>query len=147
MRIARTVVGLLFRRPLVGTSIIPLRANGTIALIKRRDDGCWALPGGLVDWGEEIEKAAIRELKEETGLTVTRIERLVGVYSKPERDPRMHSVCIVVAAQVEGEVAIEDVLEVETVQDFAIADIPFDQLAHDHRHQLQDYLDGKVTLA
>ncbi len=147
MRIARTVVGLLFRRPLVGTSIIPLRANGMIALIKRRDDGCWALPGGLVDWGEEIEKAAIRELKEETGLTVTRIERLVGVYSKPERDPRMHSVCIVVAAQVEGEVAIEDVLEVETVQDFAIADIPFDQLAHDHRHQLQDYLDGKVTLA
>ena len=40
-----------------------------------------------------------------------------------------------------------DVLEVETVQDFAIADVPFDQLAHDHRQQLQDYLAGKVTLA
>ena len=131
----------------MGTSIIPLRADGTIALIKRRDDGCWALPGGLVDWGEAVEQAAIRELKEETGLTVIRIERLVGVYSQPDRDPRMHSICIVLAAQVEGAVNIKDVLEVETVQDFAIADIPFDQLAHDHRHQLQDYLDGKVTLA
>lgn len=100
-----------------------------------------------MDWGEKVEQAAIRELKEETGLLVTRIERLVGVYSKPDRDPRMHSVCIVVAAQVEGDVAIKDVLEVETVQDFAIADIPFDQLAHDHRDQLQDYLAGKVTLA
>ena len=137
----------MFRRPLVGTSVIPLRADGTIALIKRRDDGCWALPGGLVDWGENIEQAAIRELKEETGLTVTHVERLVGVYSRPERDPRMHSICIVVAAQVEGNVAIQDVLEVETVQDFAISEIPFDQLAHDHRAQLQDYLAGKVALA
>ena len=36
---------------------------------------------------------------------------------------------------------------VETVQDFAISEIPFDQLAHDHRAQLQDYLAGKVALA
>jgi len=131
----------------VGTSIIPLQPDGAIALIKRRDDGCWALPGGLVDWGEEIERAAMRELKEETGLTLVRIERLVGVYSKPERDPRMHSVCIVVAAQVEGSVLIEDVLEVETVQNFNVADIPFEQLAHDHREQLQDYLAGVTKLA
>jgi len=89
----------------------------------------------------------MRELKEETGLTLVHIERLVGVYSKPERDPRMHSVCVVVAAQVEGSVLIEDVLEVETVQNFNVADIPFEQLAHDHREQLQDYLAGVTRLA
>lgn len=136
-----------FRRPLVGTSIVPRRADGSLVLIKRRDDGCWALPGGLVDWGETLEQAAVRELGEETGLVVTQIGRLVGVYSSPERDPRMHSVCVVIEALVEGSVAVQDVLEVEAVQDFAIADIPFDNLAHDHRQQLKDYLEGHTALA
>jgi 8-oxo-dGTP diphosphatase len=131
----------------LGTSIIPLREDGRIALIKRRDDGRWALPGGLVDWGESLEQAATRELLEETGLQITRIDRLVGVYSAPDRDPRMHSICVVIAAEVTGVVSITDVLEVETVQDFAIADIPFDALAHDHRQQLEDYLAGRTTLA
>jgi 8-oxo-dGTP diphosphatase len=50
-------------------------------------EGCWALPGGRVDVGEETLDAAYRELIEETGLTVVAL-RVVGVYSSPDRDPR-----------------------------------------------------------
>lgn len=51
-------------------------------------EGCWALPGGLVDREETFEQAARRELGEETGVVApVRLDQ-VGVYDNPERDPR-----------------------------------------------------------
>ena len=47
--------------------------------------GKWAIPCGYVNWGEEIEKAAIRELYEETGIEAT-TGTLIGLYSKAD-DP------------------------------------------------------------
>lgn len=47
----------------------------------------WALPGGFAESGERIEDTAARELEEETGITGVAME-LVGIYSKPGRDPR-----------------------------------------------------------
>ena len=49
--------------------------------------GCWALPGGFSEPGEEIEQTAVRELAEETGLSSVALERTY-VYSGPGRDPR-----------------------------------------------------------
>ncbi len=49
--------------------------------------GCWALPGGFVNEGEDADAAAFRELEEETGVTELVAEQL-GVYSTPGRDPR-----------------------------------------------------------
>ncbi|MCC8131012.1 MAG: NUDIX hydrolase [Oscillospiraceae bacterium] len=64
--------------------------NLSLLLIKRGGHpflGCYALPGGFVNPNETVEQAARRELNEETGLTETKMS-LVGVYSKPGRDPR-----------------------------------------------------------
>jgi ADP-ribose pyrophosphatase YjhB (NUDIX family) len=143
----QTILGLIFRRPLAGVSIIPILSNGQIVLVQRRDTGQWALPGGLVEWGQDITATARRELREETGLDLIAIDRLVGVYSSPSRDPRMHSVCITVAAQVEGHLLVEDRLEILSVQAFAPDHIPVGKLAHDHDQQLQDYFSGHFAVA
>ena len=54
-----------------------------VLLTKRADNGLWCLPSGGVDPGESVEETIIREVQEETGLTV-RVLRLVGVYSDPD---------------------------------------------------------------
>ncbi len=146
-RPVRTLLGLLLQRPILGTSIIPVMPDGKIVLIRRRDTGKWGLPGGIVDWGEDIPQAATRELIEETGLEMLKVERLVGIYSDTERDPRFHSVCVALAAQVDGSFTIRDVAEVLAVKAFDVQDIPHGDLAHDHDQQLQDYLKGATVLA
>ena len=75
-----------------------------ILLIKRKNNpfkGKWALPGGFVDYGERVEDAVLREVKEETGLDTT-IESLLGIYSDPDRDPRGHTVSIVYLLSLKG---------------------------------------------
>lgn len=146
-RIGQTVLGIIFRHPITGTSIIPILSDGRIVLIRRRDDGLWALPGGMVDWGEDIPTTVRRELLEETGLELTKIRRLVGVYSSPERDPRIHSICVVVEAEVQGKMDVQDTLEVMEIDAFHPSSIPQGPMSHDHSRQLQDYLNGLTTLA
>ncbi len=146
-RVGQTVLGIIFRHPITGASIIPILPDGRIVLIKRRDDGCWALPGGMVDWGEDIPQTVYRELIEETGLELVKITRLVGVYSSPDRDPRIHSICIVVEAKVQGKMEIQDSLEVMEIQAFLPDSLPPGKMSHDHTRQLQDYLNGLTTLA
>ena len=146
-RFGQTVLGIIFRHPIPGTSIIPILPDGQIVLIRRRDNGRWALPGGIVDWGEDVPSAVRRELMEETGLELVNIRRLVGVYSAPDRDPRIHSICILVEAQVQGTMEIHDTLEVMEIQAFPLNSLPPGPLSHDHDRQLQDYFKGLTTLA
>ncbi len=146
-RVGQTVLGIIFRHPITGTSIIPILPDGRIVLIRRRDDGCWALPGGMVDWGEDIPNTVRRELMEETGLELVEIKRLVGVYSAPDRDPRIHSICVAVEAQVQGTMAVQDTLEVMEIQAFFANSLPPEQMSHDHSRQLRDYLNGLTILA
>ncbi|MEL6130510.1 MAG: NUDIX hydrolase [Cyanobacteria bacterium J06656_5] len=146
-RPVRTLLGLLLRRPLIGTSVIPILPDGRIVLIQRRDSGRWGLPGGLVDWGEDIATSARRELLEETGLDLLNVGRLVGVYSHPERDPRFHSTCVALEAHVDGKFFIRDKAEVMRIEAFAVDAIPRGNLAHDHDQQLQDYFNGATVLA
>ena len=146
-QIVQTVLGLIFRHPVTGTAVIPVLPDGRIVLIRRRDNGRWGLPGGMVDWGEDIPTTVRRELAEETGLDLVKIRRLVGVYSAADRDPRLHSICIVVAAEVEGKMQVQDTLEVSEVEAFLPAALPPGPLSHDNDQHLQDYFQGLTTLA
>lgn len=70
----------------------PETASLKILLIRRGRKGepffeSWALPGGFLDMDETLEKAAHRELCEETGLKVAHLEQL-ATFSRVDRDPR-----------------------------------------------------------
>ena len=146
-RFVTTVLGIIFRHPVMGTTIIPLLPDGRIVLIQRSDSGKWGLPGGMVDWGEDIPTATTRELKEETGLNVKKIRRLVGVYSDPNRDPRIHSISVLVEVDADGILEPEDKLEVLQVKAFKPDELPLGNLSHDHDRQLKDYFTGETVLA
>lgn len=100
--IARELARVVLRRPVAGILAVARRADGQLLLIRRGDTGTWALPGGTLEWGEPAKTAIARELLEEAGATLITTGRLVGVYTAPERDQRMHAVTIVVEATVES---------------------------------------------
>jgi 8-oxo-dGTP diphosphatase len=104
LAIIREIARLLFRRPVVGIVAVARRADGALLLIRRGDTGTWALPGGTMEWGECARDGIVRELAEEAGAEVLQLGRLVGVFSEPQRDPRVHGVTIAV------EVAVADAL-------------------------------------
>lgn len=72
--------------------------------------GCWTLPGGGLDFGEDPEDAVVREFKEETGLIV-KVNRLAGVNSLCDSMPGwspMHSIRIIYHVQyLSGDLAYE----------------------------------------
>lgn len=67
----------------VGAAAIVRDSRGWILLEKRSDCGLWGLPGGRIEPGESVREAAVREVKEETGLNIE-ITQLLGVYSEPD---------------------------------------------------------------
>jgi 8-oxo-dGTP diphosphatase len=91
-----------------------------VLLIRRKSEpfkGCWALPGGFVNENESLERAAARELHEETGLTVSpsKLEQL-GAFGDPGRDPRGHTVTVAFVTFRATETAInagDDAVEAE----------------------------------
>ena len=105
-------------------------------MIKRKNPPYgWAIPGGFVDYGENLEEAAMREAKEETNLDVKLI-RQFHTYSDPKRDPRHHSISTVYIAKAKGiPKAKDDALEIGI---FNESNLP-DELAFDHRSILNDY--------
>ena len=58
------------------------RDDGAVLLIRRTDNGNWALPGGAIEMNESVADAAVRETLEETGVRVE-VTGLLGIYSDP----------------------------------------------------------------
>ncbi len=87
----------------VATDLV-IRRGKTILFIRRRNEpfkGMLALPGGFVDDDETIERAAARELEEETSLRVAEDRlRLVGVFSRVDRDPRQRVISVAYCCEV-----------------------------------------------
>lgn len=125
--------------PVAADIIIELtdRPSRPIVLIERKYVPLgWALPGGFVDMGEPVERAAVREALEETGLIV-RLRALLGCYSDPKRDPRGHTVSLVYIAEAGGTPHAHD--DAANAQVFEAHRLP-STLAFDHAAILADYL-------
>jgi 8-oxo-dGTP diphosphatase len=91
----------ILRRPVVGIAAAARTEDGRWLLIRRADTGTWALPGGTLEWGETLRTALARELDEEAGVMKAEIDRVIGVYSRPDRDPRFHAATVVVRVRIE----------------------------------------------
>jgi 8-oxo-dGTP pyrophosphatase MutT (NUDIX family) len=63
-------------------NVVVLNECGEILMIRRSDNGNWALPGGAMDLGESLPEAGVREVQEETGVECA-ITGLVGIYTDP----------------------------------------------------------------
>jgi 8-oxo-dGTP diphosphatase len=111
--------------------------GGQVVLIERRNFPFgWAIPGGFVDIGETVEAAAVRELREETSLEVE-LRALLGIYSRPDRDPRGQTVTAVYIGQARGVPRAAD--DAKGIELFA-PDAPPSPLAFDHAEILADYV-------
>ena len=93
----------MYRNPKPTVDIVVWNGNSIVLIQRGREPfkGRWALPGGFVDFGESVETAALREVKEETGLVVS-ILAILGVYSAADRDPRTHTMSTVFIAEGSG---------------------------------------------
>lgn len=118
------------KTPLLTVDCVVVDAEGRVLLIERRNapfKGRWALPGGFVDLGESVEDACRRELLEETGVRAGRLT-LVGVYSKPGRDPRGPTVSIAYLTRVgrRRATASDDAVAAVWRDDWKRLDLAFD---------------------
>lgn len=128
--------------PALTVDAVLLKGHAVLLIRRGREPhrGVWALPGGFVEVGETTERAARRELAEETGL-LGEIVDLLGVYSDPDRDPRGHTVSVTYVMKVSGIVDVARASptagdDADEARWFPLDALP--ELAFDHRHILED---------
>lgn len=123
------------------------REDGAVLLMRRTDNGNWALPGGAVEMNESVADAAIRETLEETGIQVE-VTGLLGVYSDPRHvihftsndEVRREFSVVLTARPVGGEPAASD--ESSEVRWVTPADLAGYTMGTAMRNRIDDYLRG-----
>jgi 8-oxo-dGTP diphosphatase len=127
----------------VGIAAVGRAPDGRILLVRRADNGLWALPGGTLEWGEMLSTALPREIEEETGARWERLVKVTGVYSRPDRDVRFHGVTVCVLGDIAEPVrGPKNPLEIREARLFERAEVPTD-LAFGMRDMLDHALAGE----
>lgn len=119
-----------------GTPGSPLTEDGVVLIERVNPPMGWALPGGFVDEGETCEHAAVREMREETGLDVI-LTGLLGVYSDPARDPRQHTMSVVYTGVARDIACLQAGDDAGHAEIFPLGRWP--ELAFDHAAVLADF--------
>jgi 8-oxo-dGTP diphosphatase len=127
--------------PLVGVGAIIIEGD-RVLLVKRAHppiQGQWSIPGGVLEVGEMVREAAIREAREETGLVVEPGE-LLGVYDRILRDPdkrvQYHYVLIDFLCRATGG-QLQAATDAAEVRWFTREDLPALNLAEDTQDVIQ----------
>jgi ADP-ribose pyrophosphatase YjhB (NUDIX family) len=129
-----------YRNPIPTVDIIiELEGRGIVLIERKNPPHGWAIPGGYLDYGESLEEAAVREAREETSLEVELKEQFF-TYSRPDRDPRHHTVTTVYLARAQGEPVAAD--DAKGIGIFTENTLPA-PLAFDHEKILNDYFEQK----
>lgn len=137
----------------LGVGVFVVNDVGHVLLERRSDCGLWGLLGGRVEPGESLEKAAIREVEEESGLKVV-VNRLLGVYSEPvnriviypDNNDERHLVDVIIEAKIAGgKISIsEESLELKF---FKLSELPEDKdLAPPARMPVRDFEKGLQSI-
>jgi len=132
------------QNPFPTTDAIIEGGDGRIVLVLRKNvPHGWAIPGGFVDYGEEVGHACVREAKEETGLDVDLVEQLF-TYSDPKRDARKHTISSVYWCKVRGG-KLEAADDAKDARWFGEGEVPWPELCFDHAEILRDYFRYRKT--
>ncbi len=98
--------------PIPVVRLIVCDEEGRVLLLRRANSahasGAWCLPGGKVDYGEEVLEAARRELTEETGLVPSQLNFLFYQDSLPPKDGEMHCINLYLECRATGELSLNE---------------------------------------
>ncbi|MFD8104214.1 NUDIX hydrolase [Nocardia fluminea] len=130
----------------VACNLLVVDGYGAILLQRRRDTGQWALPGGAMDFGETSAECAIRECREETGISAE-ITGFLGIYSNPHHivaysdgEVRQQYENTYIGRPVSGEPTTND--EADGVVYVAPDDLGAYDIHPSMRQQIGDFLSG-----
>ena len=129
-----------YPHPAVTADCIVMTRDNQVLLIQRKNEPCrgqWAFPGGFMNIDETAEAAAVRELQEETGITLSETDVFqVGAYTAVDRDPRERVITIAYLAEIDAPVPVKGSDDAARAQWFPLDALP--PLAFDHAEILLD---------
>ncbi len=134
-----------YPRPAVTVDIIIIRnpcLDPEILLIQRLNPpykDMWAIPGGFVDMDETLEQAAVRELKEETGLSEIILNQFKA-YSNVDRDPRGRTISVVFIGIASEKADVKAGDDAKKASWYKITELP--ELAFDHNLIIQEAMEN-----
>ena len=127
-----------FANPAPTTDVVIYAPDYGVVLVERANTPHgFALPGGFIDEGEQAEDAAVREMREETGLEIE-LTGLLGVYSHPLRDPRQHTLSVVFAGRPLNPAQLRAGDDARAAAFYPLHQLPA-SLVFDHARILRDF--------